>query len=503
MSIEETLPAFAVIGAVNHGKSSVVSTLIEDDAVRVSAIPGETVNEERFSISDLLILYDTPGFQNARKALVEIRSSPADSSHPLVRFREFSEQHRDDPLFAHECRLLRPILAGAGIIYVVDGSRPVTDFHRCEMELVRLTGAPRLAIVNRTGELDHVEDWRAELAQTFNAVREFNAHSASFEDRKDLLEALANIERAWKPKLQEVIDALEQKRDSRILEATTLVVGLVRDCLTYSIRLPLKTENADARKATDQTLQTQFKAEIAKTESRVHDAIIKLFAHRLVKSERDKASLFKDKLFSDETWSLMGLNEKQLVTTGLALRAIVGASTDLFTLGHTLLLGTLIGSAIGGTTAYFVGKKQPEISVSTSRMPKAMQILLPDKFRLATHELVIGPIQAINFPWILLDRAICTLSYVAGRAHARRDQMNILVDQHLPSLALTRLTIEHWSDEDRKRCDKLFATLRKSQTLPDKEIRELTHIIARHLREVVQAADKSLYSTGSAVNSPI
>ena len=35
-------PTFAVVGAVNHGKSSVVSTLAENDQVRISPFPGET-----------------------------------------------------------------------------------------------------------------------------------------------------------------------------------------------------------------------------------------------------------------------------------------------------------------------------------------------------------------------------------------------------------------------------------------------------------------------------
>ena len=176
-------PSFAVIGAVNHGKSSVVSTLAEDDEVRVSSMPGETVEVKRFRLSDMLTFYDTPGFQNARKALAEIQAAPA-GPDPLARFRAFAERHRHDPQFDAECRLLQPILAGAGIIYVVDGSLPITDLHRCELEFVRLTAAPRLAIVNRTAQRDHVDEWRGALAQTFNAVREFNAHFASFEDRR-------------------------------------------------------------------------------------------------------------------------------------------------------------------------------------------------------------------------------------------------------------------------------------------------------------------------------
>ena len=81
-------PAFAIVGAVNHGKSSVVSTLAENDEVRVSPMPGETVEVQQFSLHELFIFYDTPGFQNAREALRELRPA-ADASEPLQVFRDF------------------------------------------------------------------------------------------------------------------------------------------------------------------------------------------------------------------------------------------------------------------------------------------------------------------------------------------------------------------------------------------------------------------------------
>ena len=70
--MSEMVPTFAVVGAVNHGKSSVVSTLAENDQVRISPMPGETVTCQRFWLRDLFAFYDTPGFQNAIEALREL-----------------------------------------------------------------------------------------------------------------------------------------------------------------------------------------------------------------------------------------------------------------------------------------------------------------------------------------------------------------------------------------------------------------------------------------------
>jgi ribosome biogenesis GTPase A len=44
------VPEFAVVGHPNEGKSSVLSTLAEDDSVRISPVPGETRECRRFPV---------------------------------------------------------------------------------------------------------------------------------------------------------------------------------------------------------------------------------------------------------------------------------------------------------------------------------------------------------------------------------------------------------------------------------------------------------------------
>ena len=55
----ESVPQFAVVGHPNEGKSSVVATLTENDQVRISEIPGETVAAHAYPVSvdgrDLLV----------------------------------------------------------------------------------------------------------------------------------------------------------------------------------------------------------------------------------------------------------------------------------------------------------------------------------------------------------------------------------------------------------------------------------------------------------------
>jgi hypothetical protein len=84
------------------------------------------------------------------------------------------------------------------------------------MEILRLTGQPRLAIINRTKEEDHLAEWRRRLGLHFNAVREFNAHYATFSDRVELLETLAGIEQRWKPQLTAAVAIFREEWEKRI-----------------------------------------------------------------------------------------------------------------------------------------------------------------------------------------------------------------------------------------------------------------------------------------------
>jgi small GTP-binding protein len=66
-------PKFAVVGHPNKGKSSIVSSLALDDSVQISDTPGTTTKKRSFPLTvDGKIIYelfDTPGFQRARKVL--------------------------------------------------------------------------------------------------------------------------------------------------------------------------------------------------------------------------------------------------------------------------------------------------------------------------------------------------------------------------------------------------------------------------------------------------
>ena len=72
-------PRFAIVGHPNKGKSSIVATLAEDDAVAISPHPGTTTQARTYPMRlDGNVLYeliDTPGFQRAREVTRVARSA--------------------------------------------------------------------------------------------------------------------------------------------------------------------------------------------------------------------------------------------------------------------------------------------------------------------------------------------------------------------------------------------------------------------------------------------
>ena len=451
--MSDSTPTFAIVGAVNHGKSSVVSTLAEDDQVRVSSMPGETVQCQRFWLHDLFVFYDTPGFQNALEAL-PLLASAAQAREPLAIFRSFLAEQRGRAEFEAECLLFQPIVDGAGVVYVVDGSEPVLEIHAAEMEILRLTGQPRLAIINRTGSDDHVTDWKRRLGLHFNSVREFNAHHATFADRLELLETLAGIEQSWKPKLLRAVAIFREEWEHRIRDCADIIVDLLVSALTHQ-EVAAAPEGTSRRDQLGEELKQRFVAAVSARENAAHREIIRLFGHSRVQAEAGGGPLFDAGLFSDETWRAFGLDARQLVAAGAVGGAAAGAGVDLLTVGHTLLAGAALGGVLGAAGAFIFGKQRPELKV---RLPGLAQ-----RFQLGGSALRVGPYRALNFPWILLDRALGTFAYVINRAHARRDETTIDSAKMKRALDAAGFSTASWTDAERRQCEQLFVTIRKGK----------------------------------------
>ena len=163
LSMSNFYPKFAVVGHPNKGKSSIVSSLALDNSIQIGNTPGTTQVKRGFPLKvDGKIIYelfDTPGFQRARRVyawLEEHGDVPASKRIDVI--KEFVHNHRDNKKFRDEVELLEPIINGAGVIYVVDASKPYGAEYEIEMEILRWCGQPSMAILNLIGDEDYRED---------------------------------------------------------------------------------------------------------------------------------------------------------------------------------------------------------------------------------------------------------------------------------------------------------------------------------------------------------
>ena len=186
---------------------------------------------------------------------------------------------------------------------------------------------------------------------------------------------------------------------------------------------------------------------------------------------------------------MFGLEEKQLIAAGAVTGAIAGAGTDVLLAGHTLLLGSVIGTAIGAAGAFVVGKRRPELTVDVSgrMLPPRLSRLFGKKLRVGGSALAVGPYRALNFPWILLDRAIGVVAYVINRAHARREETTLDATALYVALEAHGLTSARWDDSIRKTCERHFAAIRRDK-LDQRGRAELRDLLRERLAAVSAAS---------------
>ncbi len=408
-----SVPAFAVVGHPNKGKSAVVATLAHDDSVKIGPAPGTTTRCRRYPMKidgeTVYVLVDTPGFQRARSALAWLRQHETNAAERRQTLERFIASHRDADEFEAECELLTPLLEGAGLLYVVDGSLPFGPQYEAEMEILRWTGQPSLALINLIGDDDHTEPWRAALRQYFQVVRIFDALKAPFDAQLELLRDFGQLEEPWRAPLARAVESLETARTQQLGYAARAIAQMLADMLSATVTKRISSTDEPERYREE--LERELRGRLRGRERRGREAVEAVYNHRAVeRTEQDVELLDKD-LFSMEDWYFWGLNRRQLVGASAAGGAVVGGALDVSVGGASLLLGAAIGGAIGGVSALLGGQRLSRVRVL--RLPLGGVLLQ------------CGPTRHENFPYVVLGRALHHWSTLLGRTHADRSALEL------------------------------------------------------------------------------
>ncbi|WP_296823682.1 DUF3482 domain-containing protein [Sulfurovum sp.] len=460
-----TYPKFAVVGHPNKGKSSIVASLAQDDTVQISDTPGTTTKKRSFPFKvDGKILYelfDTPGFQRARKVLawLEQHDVSANKKHEVV--QQFINQHKNDPQFNDEIELLEPIMEGAGIIYVVDGSRPYGEEYEAEMEILRWTGQPSMALINHIDETDYSEEWKRALGHYFRMVRTYNPMSANIKDHISILESMAQLKEEWISPVKASIKLFENYQERMLQKSSEVIAKLVYVSVSVVEKLPIPSDEASDEEK--KKIEDNYKNRLRRLEEDTQKKIEDIWNHEHLRKQQPLLPFKGMDLFSEESASIFGLTRKELLVTAATSGAITGAGIDLLFAGHTLLLGAAAGAVVGTVGAYFGFNELSEVKILGKTLGK--------------HYLQMGPMENRNFPYILLGRAIWHTVQVAKRSHAKRGVVNLAMDSSFK---------ERWLDESlRKSLENYHKKFRSGKELEAEVLNEYGKLIQKILEGLI------------------
>lgn len=411
-------PTFVVVGHVNKGKSSVVATLTEDDTVPIDRTPGTTRRSGEYALEldgrVVLRLIDTPGFQDAPAVLEWLRARAGTADRRAAAIAEFVAAHRDGERFADEVDLLGRLGPGTGILYVVDGSRPYRPVYEDEMEILRWSGRPGMALLNRIGPGDYAEQWKPVLRQFFHVVREFDAHRAGPVERLRLLRAFAEVHDDWRGAVEAAAATLESAAATRRHDALRAVAGGLLDCLAHVEKQPLAPGEDPA--AGDAALREAFHQALREHEQRTRAKVERLHRHHRLAAVPAEFELLATDLFGETSFKMFGLTRTQLTVRGAAWGAAAGAVIDLMVGGLSFFAGAALGGVLGGGAAWFGSRQVARAWGDRSALFRRMFPGETGRFR------CFGPVTSARFAWALADRALLHLVAVRARAHARRDE---------------------------------------------------------------------------------
>ncbi|MBT8038036.1 MAG: DUF3482 domain-containing protein [Verrucomicrobiae bacterium] len=421
---ETDVPTFAVVGKVNMGKSSVLATLLEvddDRVIRISPTPGETTRCQilplEFDGQERIRFIDTPGFSRPIEAMREIQRMAGHSPPGLDAVKTFVEENKNSSEFDDECQLLAPLIDGAGLLYIIDPSKPLRDEFIAEMEILRWTGRRRMAVLNAKGDAsDHERAWKDRLGSYFNLVRTFNAHHARFDERRRLLKSLLEIDEEHAGVIESTIRFIDDEWRQRREESAEVVVDVLEKVMLlreFRILDEHDLEVEHRRERVKDEMVTAYYQRVTTIVKQGVDCLLKIYRHHLVQVDWEEFGFENIDLEAAETWSKWGLSRSQLALAGGAAGAAAGVAVDVGTGGLTHGAGTLVGSIAGAAAAFFKGNELPDLKVDIRGGVK-LQSGEGRKWEL-------GPPKNENFPWIVLDRLLVTFREIQNRAHGRRD----------------------------------------------------------------------------------
>ncbi len=347
----------AVVGHTNTGKTSILRTLLRDvyfGEVKNEAATTRHVEQAKLTDSqtgeDLVILYDTPGLEDASGLMDWLEDNTASRRDGIERLQQFlaadiaqggdaltSNSGNED--YSQEAKVIRQLLASDMAIYVVDAREPVLGKYKDELAILSWAAIPVMPVFNFTDSQDaNIDDWQTMLARrNLHISTRFDSVAFEFTDEMRLWQNLATMLTH-----SEMLEQLMVRRtenwaqlydEANIIIADFLlnVASFVREISEDDDPLPVLEQMQEAVRQSERAMQ--------------HNLLnLYKFYDNAVAATPLELQAYQQDPFDPELLKSYGIR----TTSGAAAGALLGLGIDAAALGTTLGLGAAIGGIAGG-----------------------------------------------------------------------------------------------------------------------------------------------------------
>lgn len=342
----------AVVGHTNTGKTSLLRTLLRDENFgEVADQAGTTRHVESAKLltgqgETILILYDTPGLEDAM-ALLDYMDQIIDKNIRLdgpEKIMALLHSPAANDRFEQEARVLQAILKSDAALYVIDARDPVLPKHKDELVLLAACGRPILPVLNFTNASNaNISTWRNALARIgLHASLDFDTISPPLDGPDKLLDRLGLLLEQHQKTLDILRADIHQQRQERLQDATLLIAELLIDVASFRLSSPDDSEQI-------KVITDELRNKSNQREQQCVDALLKTYQFSSNIYQKHTLPL------TGERWDMDLFNPDALrdfgieLGKGAATGAMAGLTVDVLLGGLSLGSAALIGAIAGGS----------------------------------------------------------------------------------------------------------------------------------------------------------
>ena len=332
----------AVVGHTNTGKTSLLRTLLRDEAFgEVKNAPATTRHVEVAEISNrdevLLRLFDTPGLEDAGGVLDWLEQHTSSRHDGIERIQQLLQADVAQDVFSQEAKVLRQVLGSDVSLYVIDAREPVLAKYKDELTVLSWCAKPLMPVFNFTAQGDAAA-WYDMLARRgLHVHSQFDTVAFDFDGEMRLwqqLDTLLNRKAV-----------LQQLQTVRTLEWQGLQDAAWRLMANFLLEVAALVETVKDEDPVEPVL-AQMQNKVRQRERHFQQDVLQAFRFY---QQADLPADWMPKAFSQDPCDPELLKQFGLRTsTGAAVGALIGLGVDAATAGLSGGMGAAIGGVIGG-----------------------------------------------------------------------------------------------------------------------------------------------------------